>query len=351
MLRRYLSSLLLRRLLGVLLGLSALLQLLDLLDKTSTVLSRGGLGGVGRYVALRCPVLLGEMIPLATLVGALLCFMRLSRGLEMAALGAAGISVRQVIRLLLPVCLLVSAAEFAFQAEFVPLSERAFADWWARTTPATPDAAPAPRVWLRAGRDVAAVASVSNDGTTLSGLTILRRNAEGDLLGRVDADTARWRHGQWQLSGATLSRPDNTASVPDTANWPDGPAPANMVELARPAESSTLPHLLGALHGHWVSARGPAFLRTQLHALAAGLLDPVIMLVLAAPVLLAPPRTGIDMLAALRVLGLGLGYLAAAGLLQALGNAGTLPPWLAGWSAAAVFGGIATVRLLIAEAG
>jgi lipopolysaccharide export system permease protein len=46
---------------------------------------------------------------------------------------------------------------------------------------------------------------------------------------------------------------------------------------------------------------------------------------------------------------LGLGYLTSAGLLNALGEAGTLPPWLAGWTALVLFSGYGALRLIQAE--
>ena len=70
---------------------------------------------------------------------------------------------------------------------------------------------------------------------------------------------------------------------------------------------------------------------------------------IAVPVLLAPPRAsggGVYMASSLI---LGLGYLTSAGLLSALGEAGTLPPWLAGWAALVLFSGYGGLRLIQAE--
>lgn len=359
MLRRYLSGLFVARLLGSLLGLVSILQLLNLLDRAGAIIERGGLAGIGRYTALRLPSLVAEMIPLAVLIGAVLTFLRLSGSLEMVAMRASGLSLLQVLRALAPVCLLVSATQFALRTEVAPRTERALAEWWFRTAPSsegnvapTPGGDPAPaRLWLRSRGDLAAVDRVSSDGTRLEGITVVQRSA-GSLVARLDARSAQYQDGRWTLHDVRIARPgENAAETRPALDWPHGPAPANMVELARPVEAMTLGRLIDTLRGDWVGARGPAFYRTQLQGVLAATLDPVLMVLLAAPVLLAPPRSGGGGLPAAASLALGLGYLVLAGLLGALGNAGTLPPAAAGWASAALFAAIGCARVLQADDG
>jgi lipopolysaccharide export system permease protein len=350
MLRGYLTRLFAARALGALFGLAAILQLLDLLDQASTILTRAGLAGLFRYVGWRTPALLTEMIPLAVLLGALLTFMRLAGSLEMGAMRAAGLSVWQVVGRLLPVALAVSAASLAMQAELAPRSERGFADWWASVAPA--DEAPPARLWLRARGDVAAIDRVSLDGARLDGLTIVQRTEAGDLTARLDAGHAEFAHGRWTLHDLRVALPDRTdaQAVPD-APWPHGPLPANMVELARPVDTQTVDRLVATLRGTWSGSRGPDYSRTQLHALAAGALSPLLMVLLAAPVLFNPPRSGAGALQTATCLALGLLYMTASGLLVALGGAGVLPPLVAGWTALLAFAGYGALRLVQAEDG
>jgi lipopolysaccharide export LptBFGC system permease protein LptF len=163
-LRRYLTRLFLGRALGALLALAGLLQLLDLLDRASEVLARGGLLDVLRYAALRLPTLLGEAVPLAVLVGAALAFLRLSATSEMAALRAAGVGGWRVFGALLPASALAAAVQGALLFAVAPRTERALADWWdgrgAAATAGEPIAVPQ-RLWLRNGGDVVAVDAVS----------------------------------------------------------------------------------------------------------------------------------------------------------------------------------------------
>lgn len=350
MLRSYLSKLFLSRLLASLFGLAAILQLLDLLDRTGAILTRGGVAAIGLYVALRLPTLLGEMMPLAALLGALLTFMRLSGGLETTAIRAAGLSLWHIVWALVPACLLVSGLQFVLQTQVAPRTERGFADWWAATEPA--DTPPPDRVWLRSHGDVAAIDRVSPDGRRLDGLMIVQRSASDTLSARLDAPSAEYRDGRWILHDVRVDRPgrEDTGTRGDL-EWPHGPPPANMVELSRPADSQTLGRLVATLGGRWIGAHGAAYYRTQLQSLIVALLDPFLMVLLAMPLLLALPRSGVSGLETMKVLTLGLGAMAAAGLLQALGNAGTLPPVIAAWTATLVFGVAGAVRLQQAEIG
>lgn len=350
MLRAYLSKLFLSRLLASLFGLAAILQLLDLLDRTGAILTRGGVAAIGLYVTLRLPTLLAEMMPLAALLGALLTFMRLASGLETTAIRAAGLSLWHVAWALVPACLLVSGLQFVLQTEVAPRTERGFADWWAATAPA--DTPALERVWLRSHGDVAAIDRVSPNGRRLDGLMIVQRSTSGGLSARLDAHSADYRDGRWTLHDVRIDRPDREGTETRAdLQWPHGPPPANMVELARPADSQTLGRLFATIGGRWIGAHGATYYRTQLQSLIVALLDPFLMVLLAMPLLLALPRSGVSGLEMMKVLALGLGAMAAAGLLQALGNAGTLPPVVAAWTATLVFGAAGVVRLQQAEIG
>jgi lipopolysaccharide export system permease protein len=350
MIRRYLTALLLTRLLGALFGLAALLQLLDLLNKAGVILEHGGAADVMHYIGLRLPTILAEMLPLATLIGALLAFRRLAGTQEATMLRGTGLSMTGILRLLLPIGLVITVVQFALQAEIAPRAERAFSNWW--TVEAPPDAGdPAPpRLWLTSGGDIAAIGRVSLDGRHLDDIMIAQRSAEGDLLDRLDAGEARYKDGHWTLYSVRVARQNRAdAEFRPAVGWPHGPAPANMIDLARPIDSMTLGRLISTASGRWVGVQSMGSYRTQLHGMIASLFDPLLMILLAAPALLEQPRASGRGIYTATSLMLGLGYLTSAGLLSALGEAGALPPWLAGWIALVVFAGYGGLRLIQAE--
>lgn len=355
-LRRYLTRLFAARAFGALAALAALLQLLDLLDKAGEVLADGGgAADVARYAALRLPTLLGHAVPVAVLVGAVLTFLRLAATSEMAALRAAGVGGWRVLGALAPACALAAAAQLALLLAVAPKTERALADWWAgRDSPAAGEAAALPRrLWLRNGGDIVAADAVSLDGSRLGGVLIVRRDEEGGVAARIEARGAE--HGGsapgWVLRDASVVRPgrpraEAVASLP----WPDGPPPAAVRELARPTEALPPDRLLAGLRGEGAVSRGPAFYATRAQSAASSPAVPFLMALLALPAAFGVPRRGGGWKRAAVGLALGLGYLAAAGLLGALGEAGALPPVLAAWAPPFLFAA-AGVLLLQREEG
>jgi lipopolysaccharide export system permease protein len=352
LLRLYLTRLFLARMLVSLLGLSAIIQLLNLLDKTGDILAHGGVADIGRYVALRFPTIVAEMLPLASLLGALLAFRQLSGGMEVTAMRAAGISLGQILRALVPACLAISVLQFVLQTEIGPRAEVALAAWWAQTIPPDPGDPPPPRLWLESHGDIAAVDQISGDGRILKNILVVQRNPAGDLVDWLNARRAQYTNGQWTLQDVRIATPSEDAiRMAAAMPWPHGPAPANMVALTLPVDDMPLGRLIAILRGHWTGARGPAFYWTALQNALAALVDPFLMLLLATPVLVAPPRAeGAGAKAALALI-LGLGYMVAAGLLSALGDAGTLSPVVAAWGGTVIFGGIGLSRLLWLEDG
>jgi lipopolysaccharide export system permease protein len=236
----------------------------------------------------------------------------------------------QILRLLLPLCFATTIVQFALQTEIAPRTERAFSNWWAvKDPPSSTDPAP-PRLWLSFHGDIAAIDRVSLDGRRLDGIMIVQRSDQGDLLTRLDAKSGRYENGHWTLYTVRVARQNHAqATTLSTVEWPHGPVPANMIDLARPVDSTTLGRLIATIHHRWVGSQSMAFYRTQLNGMIASLFDPLLMVLLAAPALLAPPRASGASIYTATSLVLGLGYLTCAGLLGALGEAGTLPAWAA----------------------
>jgi len=329
---RYLTRLFLGRALAVLLGLAALLQILDLLDRASDVLGRGGVLDLGRYALLRLPGTLGRLVPLAVLVGAILTFRRLAGTLEMTALRASGRGSWRIMGALAPACALAAAVQLALLAGLAPRTERALSDWWDRREAADRPIVLAQRLWFRNGPDLVAADAVSRNGAALEGVLIVRRDPQGRATARIDARRALHGPEGWRLEEVRLVRPGEARAATLAAlPWPEGPPAQAVRDLARPTESRSPTQLLAALRGEAASTRGPAFHATRLQALGASAVAPFLMLLLAMPSAFGLPRQGGGLRRAAVGVALGLGYLVAAGLVNAIGEAGGLAPVTAAW--------------------
>jgi len=332
-LARYLTGIFLGRVAAVLLGLAALLQILDLLDRAGEVIARGGVAEIGRYALLRLPSTLGPLVPLAVLAGAILAFRRLAASSEVTAMRASGVGAWRVAASLAPACALMALLQLGLQAGLAPVTERALSVWWnGREEQARPVERRRP-LWLRNGTEVAAADAVSPDGTALSGLVLVRRDAMGRVTEWITAGSARHGAGGWRLSEARLLRPGEArAEALADSSWPEGPSPEALRDLAWPTEARDLPSLLRGRRSEGPVSRGPDFFATRLQALAAAALAPFLMLLLALPAAFGTAREAGGARRAAVGLALGLGYLVMQGLFLAIGEAGGLHPVPAAWS-------------------
>jgi lipopolysaccharide export system permease protein len=74
-------------------------------------------------MALRIPFLIGFGMPMATLLGTILCFSRLSEAREIDAMRTSGISLARISRPVVFVGLLISVANYALNEQLAPLTE------------------------------------------------------------------------------------------------------------------------------------------------------------------------------------------------------------------------------------
>ena len=72
---------------------------------------------------------------------------------------------------------------------------------WATTTPPTRAAA----TWLRRGADILRIGAIDPEQAELRGLTIFRRDADGNLTAKIEAARAVTEDGSWMLYDVTRS--------------------------------------------------------------------------------------------------------------------------------------------------
>ena len=112
------------RTLATALALIGLLQLIDLLERTSGLLARGGGLDVLRWMVLRMPFLFHEVAPFAVLGGALFTFSQLARSSELVVMRISGLSVVEIFKRTLPVALAVAALDLVVTDQITPRAEQ-----------------------------------------------------------------------------------------------------------------------------------------------------------------------------------------------------------------------------------
>lgn len=328
----YLRKLLLTQTLGVLVALTALLQLLEMLDVTTDILKRHlGFAGVLRYAGLRTASELVLAMPLAMLIGSLFTFYTLARNHELVAIRAAGIRLRAVLAAMLPVALLLAVLQFVVADRIVPIAEARLSDWWQATEPPSQsdDDGDKQLSWFRTDDGLVSVEQASKDGRHLQGVTIYRRDADGGFVGRLRATRLDWGDGHWTLTQMTaMNLVDGGVQRQQdaTALWRSNLLPGDLKRLEAPGLPMSSATLVDVLTGARVGDRPLSYYRTALYHSYASPFLLMLMLLLALPSTQAVQRSGEGGGSLLIALAAGLGLVLSAGLMVSLGQGGRVPP-------------------------
>jgi lipopolysaccharide export system permease protein len=344
---RYVSRLFIARFLACLGGFVGLVVLLDLLDNATEMIERGGLSGLGVYAGLRLPLVALQLVPIATLVAALITLTRLGHTLEIVACKAAGLSFYRVLLALMPVAFVIGLGLFMLGDVVAPPADRALRLWLERT--ALPDQDPSDRVWLRRPGMVLAFDSVAPDGALLNGVTIVERDPEGRLVARTTAQAAEHGASGWTLRDAVRESADGQVARLATQSWTTNLKPDDLAGLAEPQQSYALGELGGLIADKRVGTRTRNFYLAQWHKKLAAPAACALMVLIAAPVAQGVRgRAG-----SFSRFGLGLivafAYFVTDGLTQVMSEAGVLAPALGAWAPTLLFATVAAAFLVFSE--
>jgi lipopolysaccharide export system permease protein len=277
-------------------------------------------------------------------------FTGLARSGEMIAMRAAGVSLRQLVGMLMPVALLVGAATLVVGDQIAPMAERTKQEWLAATAPAGRSAATGPR-WFRIGDDIVRVERASNRGDVIEGVRIYRRDGAAMLRERIVAASATAGAQGWVLRDAqtlTVTPEGAVQSTSARAPWPTSLKPVEVVDLFQPTlQISAIDAFRGLTGG--ANDRSAGYLLTRLYRLLAEPLAPLVMLLLASPLAMVNGRNARGVGPVLYGVGGGMAYLVADGLLTASGQTGALPATAAAWTAPLIFAIAAFTVVLYVE--
>lgn len=328
----YLTRLLLGRFLLLLFGLATLLLGLDLMVNANSLLrDGGGLEALGRYAYLRAPMVVSDLIKVASLLAGLITFASLIRHSELTAIWGAGVSQVGMFRRLLPAALLLGSLQFVVDDLGVPASADALADWgvgeYGRQQAAANNKT---YTWIHAGPDVVRLRTAGIGSDSLSDFTIFQRDGEGNLLGRLDVATARYDGEGWQLSGVTITGSDGGRPRYEAAReWDIALDPASLRHLSTHPRHLSFDQTRRFAGGDGQGTWAPYLYRTWLYEKLAACLVPLLMLLLSAALAQQTQRHGHIELLFLYGGAAGFAFFIFNGVTLAMGEVGLLPPLVA----------------------
>lgn len=191
--------------LGVFVGIFVLLVLVDYIEmvrKTSGLVEASALM-VAETSLFRVPQLLEKMMPFCILVGAMTCYLALSRRLELVVARAAGVSAWQFIAPALASAILLGAlATIAYNpmsATLSELSKRMEAELFGNAPGG--GIQDASGFWINQvnsdGQMIINAARSERQGVRLTGLTLFRFDADNKFKERIEAREATLEDGYW----------------------------------------------------------------------------------------------------------------------------------------------------------
>ena len=253
------------------LGMLVLAISLDLLREARTLAALGGLSAIPHYALLRLPALAPSVLPLAVLIGATSGFLALSVRSELTVMRSAGWSVFGLLARLIPLALVLGAAQALVTDRGVAWSERALAAHFGETVVgvSTPEAGH--RIAVRLSRDVVVGQLGHPDGTVLTDVTIFPVSGDGRIERRVDAERAVYDAHGWHLEGV---RRDGAQITEPRAPWPTALRPSDVTDIAAGPRSVTAAEALRALAGRNAATHGEDFLAVQVQRVGASVATP-----------------------------------------------------------------------------
>jgi len=345
--------------LGVFASIFVLLVLVDYIEmvrKTSGLVSASPIM-VAETSLFRVPQLLEKMMPFCVLIGAMICYLALSRRLELVVARAAGVSAWQFIAPALAAAILLGVlATVAYNpvsANLRELSKRMEAE----LLNGAPDGGvqDASGFWLNQvnadGQMIMNAARSEQQGARLTGLTLFRFDTNNVFKERIEAREATLEDGHWLFKGVRRFSLDSPPVDQETLQVATSLTPTQVRNSFSTPETVSFWQLPDYIHSSESSGFATAGYRLQYHKLLAQPFLLAAMVMLAASVSLRFFRFGGVQKMVLSGVGAGFLLYVLSKVTEDLSKAELMHPIAAAWLPVLVGGLTGFLALLYQEDG
>ncbi len=335
-------------------GFTAAYLLGDLFDRFDTLVHHGGLGTLGlEYFALKVPLIVTQLLPIACLAGVLLGFALLNRTGEVLACQQLGVSRIEMMIPVLLVGVLISAFQFGLSETVVPAATReAKYLFEVELKGRQLEGVFANRhIWMRVREGFISADSYDRKKFELAGITLYRLGPDYAVTNIFHADGAHWDGKRWIPEGVTRYKISGTAvSSSEPPGFLINITPADLGLLRLEPEEFSIWELNRYIHDLKHKGLDPGGYLVDRDLKYAMPLACLIMVALGISLSLDPlPRhLSLGRSFGLAIL-IGFGYWLAAGLTSSLGHSGFMPAWFAAWSPNILFAMLAGGIFLFGE--
>lgn len=339
-LTRYIARSFALRIVAVLIGLLAVLQILDVIGESNRILAAPGTteADLWRYGLLRLPLLVTQFLPFAVLLAALVTFGALAASSQVVVMRAMGLSPHQILAPMVTVAA-ISAGIYLVWNETVTVRAAAHLAAWQATDygariPVPGE--PAPETWVMADGAVirARPTALPGGGVALADVAIFRQKnggLDGVLLAErgILSDTGEGELENVREMAINMDAAKGEMRVTPHIFWQPGITAAYFFEHAVDAEHTALPALATAARAVAGVGKDAHALHTELYHRLARPAALLLMPLLGAVAAFGIARKGTVLVRAGIGLGLGFSFFVADNVVMSLGRSGDLPPSLA----------------------
>lgn len=285
----------------------------------------------------KTPSLTEEFLPFAVLFGSIAAFLALNRRLELAVMRASGISAWQFI---VPAALVVALIGAAATAAYNPFSAAArersdalSAELLGREAAMLTGGSRS--IWFRqegaGGGSIMHAGAASSDGLTLTHVEAYLLDEDDRFAGRLAAEKATLRPGEWFLTGVTAYAANGDRTTEASVSVPTALSPAEVREAVARPHAISFWRLPAAVDLADRAGLPTHRFELQHQVLLARPLLLVAMVLIAASVSLRLVRLGGVTRAVTGGVVAGFVLYLASAVAGDLGEAGAVPPVLAAW--------------------
>lgn len=343
-LTRYLGQMFFVRVLAFIIGLVMILQTLDLLSESDKILAVDGNGypALLHYVSLRLPQLISQFLPFSVLLGTLVTLATLNQNSEVVVIRATGISAHQVLAPLFAAAALIGVAHFAFN-ETVVVKATSELQAWERVDYAPRSSEELPKgqdVWVADGSTIihAREAIRRNGELILPDFELYERQGGSRLTSIYTAERAVYANGQWTLHGVRVYGAEGKpAETVETMPWNTTVEADRFLAVSVDPATVSYSRLRQAIKELAEGGRPVENLEASLYHKISGPFSSVLMPLLAAVSAFGVVRSGKLFVRIIIGMALGFSYFVADNFMLAMGQFGSVPPFLAAWAAPLLF--------------
>lgn len=338
-LARYMIKMHLTRFFGILIGLTAILQMLDLLAQSDDIMAAEGANwaSLASYISMRVPQLVSQFVPFSALLATLLTLATLNQHSEVVVMKASGLSAHRILLPLGIASFIIAGAHFIFNETLV-VKANADLEYWRANDYAVdlpPNAGPSGRVWLKEGETIVLVEAVSGirNRVVLDKVSLFERDDRGRLQAMAHADFAWYQNGRWTLHEVRrFDAKTHQLSINATEPWDIPTRPERFQALTVKADHVSFPALWESMKELKVDGLPTERLLASFYHKVAAPASSLLMPILAAVAAFGVQRAGNLVLRIVFGMALGFSFFVADNFMLAMGEFGVAPPFLAAWS-------------------